>query len=369
MAAQTTDALAGDKAADAPPPGAGATAEPERFNLKAFPLSDKAAVIIKESDKDETLRVEEPPTVYVRNVLQSVNINYDDFYKNFTTISFFGHQVLPVIHKDFAVVLKKIEQDYAQNKTPKEAGEALGIKSVGGSRDYPTSAAFSMHLVGMAIDINYTDSPYIGASASDVFGRAGLLIDGTAYSYNENARTYEQLSSMQQVLLAYFALLDDPTKLEEKLQAPVKTAWPISKETKTLALAKSWEGVPAALAKQQIQTDLSFIAKRWERTEEQIKKHGFLGVSKELVATMTKGRATDWGGGGYGDMMHFDMRTQGKGATIHQAFRTYEAAKKKEGHAKYEAEAPEARKARRDAEKAAAEKAAAKKAKAKKAKK
>ena len=128
--------------------------------------------------------------------------------------------------------------------------------------------------------------------------------------------------SMQKVILAYFALLDNAPKLAEKLTAPVKTAWPISKANEKLALAKSWEGMSADLAQQQIQADLSFIAKRWERTEEQIKKHGFLGVSKELVETMTKGNATNWGGGSSGDIMNFDMRTQGKGATINKAFGT-----------------------------------------------
>ena len=65
-----------------------------------------------------------------------------------------------------------------------------------------------------------------------------------------------------------------------------------------------------------------------------------------------------------GNIMNFDMRTQGKGATINKAFGTYAEAKKKAGREKYEAEDAEARKARRAAEKAAtAEKAKAKKVK------
>jgi hypothetical protein len=238
-------------------------------------------------------------------------------------------------------------------KTPKEAGDALGVKSVGGSRDYPTSAAFSMHLVGMAVDINYTDSPFIGASASDVFGRAGLLIDGTAYSYDEKKRTYEQFSSMQKALVAYFALPDDDKQLEEKLKAAVKTDWTVT--NKQLALAKTWDGMALDLAKKQIQADLTHVAGRWQRKEDQVKQHGFLGVSKELVEAMTKGNATDWGGGGYGDIMHFDMRTQGKGATINSAFAKYKEKKKTEAQDKYTAEGEEARTTRRAEEKKAAE--------------
>jgi hypothetical protein len=368
-AAAMAGAVAGaSQTADAGPtaaPAASASAEPEKMKLETFKLSDKEVEIVKESDEAKTLRVAESPAVYVKNVLDSVKIDYDDFYKNFTTISFFDHTVSPAIHKDFATVLKKIEKDYAKEKPPKEAGEKLGIKSVGGSRDYPTSAAFSMHLVGMAVDINYTDSPFIGSSSSDVFGRAGLLIDGTAYSYDEKAHTYDQFDPIQKAVLTYFALLDDDAKLAEKLKSPSKTEWPVSKSNKGLALAKSWDGMTADLAKKQIQADLTFIAKRWERTEDQVKGHGFLGVSKELVDTMTKDNATNWGGGGYGDIMHFDMRTQGKGATINSAFAKYKEKKKTEAQDKYKEEGEDARKTRRAEEKAAAEE----RAKAKKAKK
>jgi hypothetical protein len=353
MAAQTTNAPAGDKAASGDKDAA-ASAEPEKATLQSYKLSDKNVELVKESDEKETLSLSESPATYVRNALKG-KIDYDAFYKEFTTVKFFDHTISPPIHKDFAATLKKIESDYAKDKTPKAAGEALGVKSVGGSRDYPTSAAFSMHLVGMAVDINYTDSPFIGSSSSDVFGRAGLLIDGTAYSYDETSRTYEQLSTMQKAITAYFALLDDDKKLEEKLKSASKTKWTVSKSTKHLALASSWEGMALDLAKKQIQTDLAHVAARWERKEDQIKKGGFLGVSKELVDTMTKGNATHWGGGGYGDMMHFDMRTQGKGAIINAAFNDYKKKKTEEAHKKYEDEGPEARKTRRAAEKAAAE--------------
>lgn len=346
-AAQSADPTAAPAAAA---PSAG---EPEKMKLESYKLSDNKVEIVKESDKDKTLKVEESPAVYVKNVLDSVGINYDDFYKSFTTPTFFDHTVSPAIHKDFAAVLKKIESDNLNGKTPKEAGAALGVKSVGGSRDYPTSAAFSMHLVGMAVDINYTDSPFIGASASDVFGRAGLLIDGTAYSYDEKKRTYDQFSSMQKALVAYFALPDDDKKLEEKLKAAVKTEWTVS--NKQLALAKTWDGMAVDLAKKQIQADLTHLAGRWQRKEDQVKQYGFLGVSKELVEAMTKGNATDWGGGGYGDIMHFDMRTQGKGATINSAFAKYKEKKKTEAQDKYTAEGEEARTTRRAEEKKAAE--------------
>lgn len=348
-------------AAGTPQPAVATPAEPETFTPEKFPLSNTLVRIVEENDEKKTLKVEESPAVYVRKVLESVKINYDDFYSNFTTIKFFGHQVSPAIHKDFAATLKKIEKDYSQGKQVEKAGQALGIKSVGGSRDYPTSAAFSMHLVGMAVDINYTDSPFIGSSSSDIFGRAGLLIDGTIYSYDEKSRTYEQFEPMQKAIVAYFQLLDDTTKLEEKLKSPDTTRWPLGKKDK-LALAKSWEGMTPDLAKKQIQADLTFIAKRWERKEDQVKQHGFLGVSKELIETMTKGNATNWGGGSYGDIMHFDMRTQGKGATINSAFAAYKAAKTKEAKDAYTAEGDEARRSRRETEKAAAkEKAKAKK--------
>lgn len=330
-----------------------ADAGSDKMKTETFTLSNKEVEIVKESDEAKTLRVAESPAVYVKNVLDSVSINYEDYFKNFTTIDFFGHTVSPAIHKDFAEALKKIERDNSKDKTPKDAGDALGVKSVGGSRDYPTSAAFSMHLVGMAVDINYTDAPFIGSSASDVFGRAGLLVDGTAYSYDEKKRTYDEFSTIQKALVAYFALADDDAKLAEKLKSPSKTDWPVT--NKKLALAKSWDGTTADLAKKQIEADIKFLAGRWQRTEEQVKTHGFLGVSKDLVEAMTKDNATDWGGGGYGDIMHFDMRTKGKGATINGAFSKYKDKKKTQAQDAYTAEGEEARKTRREAEKKAAE--------------
>jgi len=346
-------AAAGAVESATPEAAAPAAAGSDKMKTETFTLSNREVEIVKESDDAKTLRVAESPAVYVKNAFEGTGIDYEDYFKNFTTITFFGHTVAPAIHKDFGEALRKIERDNSKDKTPKEAGDALGVKSVGGSRDYPTSAAFSMHLVGMAVDINYTDAPFIGSSASDVFGRAGLLVDGTAYSYDEKRRTYDEFSTIQKALVAYFALADDDAKLEEKLKSPAKTDWPVT--NKKLALAKTWDGTAADVAKKQIEADIKFLAGRWQRTEEQVKKNGFLGVSKDLVEAMTKDNATDWGGGGYGDIMHFDMRTKGKGATINSAFNKYKGKKKTQAEEAYTAEGDEARKTRREAEKKAAE--------------
>lgn len=62
-----------------------------------------------------------------------------------------------------------------------------------------------------------------------------------------------------------------------------------------------------------------------------MKSGGFLNLKKELVT----GMGLDWGGG-YGDMMHFDMRNRGVGRKVNQARLGYEREKEKEAEAEYE---------------------------------
>ena len=42
-----------------------------------------------------------------------------------------------------------------------------------------------------------------------------------------------------------------------------------------------------------------------------------------------------WGGTEYGDMMHFDLRDQGEGQTIHQQIVSYKTAKEEESQSRW----------------------------------
>ena len=77
----------------------------------------------------------------------------------------------------------------------------------------------------------------------------------------------------------------------------------------------------------------------WQRTKkkqkEAIQQTGFMDLSKELV----EGMKMDWGAA-YGDIMHFDLRDQGRGQEIQAAVRRYLAQKKKESKEQWAAEHP-----------------------------
>ncbi|WP_395822378.1 DUF4157 domain-containing protein [Archangium minus] len=349
----------------------------------------KKATLIEESDKAKTLRVEETPAVYVKNILTNAGFDYDTWLKDFVDTSFLGVSISPSIHKEFAAILKQLEQRFADlyggpSKSPAEAGKYLGVRTIGGSRSFPTCAALSSHLFGLAIDVNYTANPYISESSSNlVFPRAGILVNGAEMSLTLSS-SFDELKKLNSALVSYFALSDDP-KLEENpnlrrfieryasdVKAPLSKKKKLSEAERKIvddaeALTKETAlGVLAEAAKKIIESDLQFLAGRWERGSnvEVIKKGGFFDFSKEFVDGMTQGTGLDWGGGSYGDMMHFDWRNSGTGAKVQRAITAYKKEKKAEAETAYSEESEEARKARREAEKAA-KKQAAEEAKAK----
>jgi hypothetical protein len=169
-----------------------------------------------------------------------------------------------------------------------------------------------MHLFGLAIDINYKTNPYISQSANPIFRNAGLLVQGKAVEFKPNM-SYDELQALDTLVEKYFSYLDNSAELEERL-----------KEAKDAP----WAGKSAAEAQAVIQKDLKKLAGKWERTTDLIKKNGFLNLKKELV----EGTGLHWGGAGYGDMMHFDMRNKSNGAKIYAAGREYMKKKLKEAN-------------------------------------
>ena len=93
-----------------------------------------------------------------------------DWLSNFKSTTFLGKSVGEPIHADLVAHLKTVETSFAKkygDGDPAVAGQALGLhEDVIGSRHAPTSAALSMHLFGLAIDVNYATNPFISASAN-----------------------------------------------------------------------------------------------------------------------------------------------------------------------------------------------------------
>lgn len=306
-------------AASGAPAAAGSAAAPAEtsFAKHSWTLSEDKYRIVSEDKKNKVAEVKESPDTYVHAILRLAGLDPDAWLSSFTNTTFLGRGVGD-IHTELATHLKTVETKLAAqyggpSKDPVEAGKTLGLEeNIGGGRHAPTSAALSMHLFGLAIDVNYTSNPFISSSANPVFERAGQLVNGTKAAYKDGM-SYDDLLALDAVLEKYLAYLDDKPGLEARLAAVTEAPW---------------KGKSADDAQKLIQDDLNLLAGKWERkgSKDVLKKSGFLNLKKEFVS----GIELNWGGS-YGDMMHFDMRNKGNGAKIQAAIGQYKAKKTQEG--------------------------------------
>jgi hypothetical protein len=122
--------------------------------------------------------VKKPVTESTAEILRLAGEDPDKWFDNFTSgRSFLGQNIRDPIHIELAKHLKTVEKELADrfgDGDPAEAGRRLQVdEQIIGARDRPTSASISMHMFGLAIDVNYTANPFVSASANDIFGRAG----------------------------------------------------------------------------------------------------------------------------------------------------------------------------------------------------
>lgn len=289
------------------------------FKKERYELSkDKVTVVPEDADKEHAL-VQEAPADYAAEILDKAGFDPKTWFGSFTRITFLGQQVSDPVHTDLAAHLQTVEAKFAADYgggDPAKAGEALGIRDepMPGARHAPTSAAVSMHLFGLAIDINYTTNPFISTSANPVFKRAAALLSKTTKGFSAGM-SYDDLTELDLLLEDYFNLITDEGGLEAALQDTTKAPW---------------KGKTAKAAKKLIQADLDDVTGKWQRTDagqkKKIRLGGFLDLDKRLV----EGIGLDWGGSGYGDMMHFDMRNKGNGAKIQAAAESYKLRKQAE---------------------------------------
>ena len=300
------------------------------FTTQSYTVSSNTATVVKESAKKKLAKIDEPVSDYCNAILRDAGFDPGSWYSNFTSITFLGFAIAPPIHVDLATHLKDTEktlvEDYGgPDKKPAEAAKALGITSIGGSRDYPTSAALSMHLFGLAIDVNYTANPFISESANKVFARAGALIGEKNVAFVQRATAkFEEIAWIDNVMQAYFAFLDDDKGLEAAL---AKAADP------------PWKGMSLDAAKKQIQTDLDDVAGKWERSAAAQKAVIKAGGITDLDRRFVEGIGLHWGAA-YGDIMHFDMRNKGSGAKINAAINAYKHKKEAEASEKWATDHP-----------------------------
>jgi hypothetical protein len=250
------------------------------------------------------------------------------WFKKFTRINFLGRSLCTrnYLRVEMANLLKVIENELVKKYggDAKSVGNMLlnsSTECIAGSRDKPTSATFSMHMFGLAVDVNYCGNPYVDSSdgikaINNVLKNAALLMNEPnmpKYEYPLGSnfdKVFDKVQQIDVMLEKYFSLLDTPDRLSSFLQA---------------SSSAEWHGLSVADARTKIQKNLSNLAGYLERVGKCgipfFKKHGILDFDKLFVLQMTE-QGLHWGAT-YGDMMHFDMRSSGVGKYIHLAIWAY----------------------------------------------
>lgn len=320
----------------APPPTSScATAASSGFALEHYEMSSTPYPIGRGS-------IKKPPKESTAAILRAAGEDPEQWYNSFTSgVRFLGVNVRDPIHVLLAEHLNRVERDLADrfgDGDPARAGRALGVtEEIIGSRTYPTSAKISMHMFGLALDINYTANPFVGASANDIFVRAGLLVSGHEVRWQsgdpaDKRRTFERLGVISQTLTSYFNLLDlRDDQLATRLANASDTPWHDQDSRE-----RRWRGMPGAEARRQIQHDLNAqpvvqpdphnphrtivvdpggVGPRWNReSANRLRAIRNTGVS-DLKIDLILGMDMDWGAW-YGDNMHFDLRNTPCGNNI-----------------------------------------------------
>lgn len=178
----------------------------------------------------EERELERAPADYAARILEMAGLDNATWFSSFTSITFLGQSVSD-IHTDLATHPKAVETKFAEShggpsKDPAVAGAALGLnQAIGGGRHAPTGTAFSMHLFGLAIDVNYQSNPWVGSSANKVFERAGWLAAGKKLQYKDGM-TYDDLKALDEALETYFSYIDNAAALSAQLAAIADDANP-----------------------------------------------------------------------------------------------------------------------------------------------
>src|SRR5262249_3614230 len=101
------------------------------------------------------------------------------------------------IHVELAKTLRRIEDQFVKElkSTAKDAGDILLKKSdegISGTRAKSSTAKYSYHMFGLAVDVNYLGNPFIQSGAietvNNVLKNAASLMNTDALSYAHNAK-------------------------------------------------------------------------------------------------------------------------------------------------------------------------------------
>lgn len=144
-----------------------------QFKTVRLQLSDNPLLLVSASDRNKLSEVKEAPSVFLKRILEMA-LGKDaaaQWFNNFTRISFLGKELQSgqYVHVELARHLKTVESELAAryggiHADPGIAGDfLLGSENeqLAGSRAESATATYSYHMFGLAIDLNYTQSPFI----------------------------------------------------------------------------------------------------------------------------------------------------------------------------------------------------------------
>jgi hypothetical protein len=311
---------------------------------------------IKPEDLEDLTTFEEGNDDITAEILESIKEDLaevgespETWFDNFVDITFLGKTMKHPIHRILAAHLKNVEAKFVSQtgaKDAKEAAEKLGLTEAfvaGGRTPQEEGSSTSMHVFGLAVDVDVTHNPWIAMpNAKDkteggeekwsnaYYGYMQELLGGETLEFKRDfnigevggvslddrlTATIENVLKIDKMVESYFSLLapENDAKLQELLN---KTT------------SSRWKGKTTEEARKQIQEDLKECGKIWrrksEKAQEGIRKGGITNLSEEVI----RGMDLYWGGM-FGDLMHFDLRDRGIGKKVYKAARKQKQGSKK----------------------------------------
>ena len=306
----------------------------EAFPLTQWKLATSAITIASAGSKNKNTQVTitEAPAVFLTEIIGmardralkdgraalAAKLDPKLWFTQFTRVLFLGRPFKKgqYVHREMASLLKEIEGELVSRfrGDAKRVGDMLfngSSEGISGSRLTSSTATFSMHMFGLAVDVNYLGNPFIqtaedGKALNNVLKNAALLMNQPVLVYQKGyaKNKFDTVQQMDAVLERYFGLLDKPNELAQLGQASASSEW------RVLTFDK---------AKAKIEKNLHNLAGLLARgaNKDYFKAHAILDLDKRFVEAMEV-KGLYWGGH-YGDMMHFDMRGKNVGYYIEKA--------------------------------------------------
>jgi hypothetical protein len=221
---------------------------------------------------------------------------FNEFTRNFT---FLGRPFKDgqFVHIEFAKLLKSAESGFMKiigSSDAKKTGDILlnnSDEGISGSRKTSSTATFSMHMFGLAVDVNYRGNPYVEASdikpLNNVLKNAALLMNTDILTYEKNTKgkfkdRFDYMQALDTLLENYFKLLDNTAELERHIRNSQSSVW----RGQSLADAK-------AIIQKNLNNLAGFLARG--KLKDYFKKHAILDFDKRFVVGM-EAMGFDWGG-------------------------------------------------------------------------